>query len=82
MLIIVSESLGRSQVVTDVVRELSLSVSYFGNVDTLERLMGGESRRFVVLGEQDISNEVVSDIENTRLSRNICIRIRGRRLRL
>ena len=62
MLIIVSESLGRSQVVTDVVRELSLSISYFGNVGTLERLMGGKSRRFVVLGEQDISNEVVDSL--------------------
>jgi len=62
MLLVVSESLGRSQTVIDVARELSLTLSYFGNVDTLDRLMGGQSRRFVVLGEQDISNQVVDSL--------------------
>lgn len=62
MLMIVSESLGRSQLVIDVARELSLTLSYFGNIETLDRLMAGQSRRFVVLGEQDISNEVVDSL--------------------
>jgi EAL domain-containing protein (putative c-di-GMP-specific phosphodiesterase class I) len=62
MLLVVSESLGRSRTVIDVARELSLTLSYFGNVDTLDRLMGGQSRRFVVLGEEDISNELVDSL--------------------
>lgn len=62
MLLVVSESLGRSQTVINVARELSLSLSYFANTETLDRLMSGESRRFVVLGEQDISNEVVDSL--------------------
>jgi len=62
MLMIVSESLGRSQFVINVARELSLTLSYFDRVETLDRLMGGRSRRFVVLGERDISNEVVDTL--------------------
>jgi len=62
VLMLVSESLGRSQLVIDVARELSLTLSYFGNVETLDRLMAGQSRRFVVLGEQDISNAVVDSL--------------------
>ncbi|MDA0678755.1 MAG: EAL domain-containing protein [Proteobacteria bacterium] len=59
MLIIVSESLGRSPIVIEVARELSLNLSYFGSVGSLDRLLSGESRRFVVLGEEEINNEVV-----------------------
>ena len=59
MLMVVSESLGRSRVLIELARQLSLTVGYFANVDTLDRLMGGRSRRFVVLGENDVSNEVV-----------------------
>ena len=62
MLLVVSESLGRSQVVINVARELSLTPSYFANIETLDRLMSGQSRRFVVLGERDISNEVVDSL--------------------
>jgi EAL domain-containing protein (putative c-di-GMP-specific phosphodiesterase class I) len=62
MLTVVSESLGKSRTLIDVARELSLSLSYFSNVQTLDRLMGGKSRRFVVLGEDDISNEVVDSL--------------------
>jgi len=68
MLTVVSESLGRSQVLVDVARQLSLTLSYFNNVETLDRLMGGSSRRFVILGEQDISNEVVDSL--VRAKRN------------
>lgn len=62
MLLVVSESLGRSQVVIDVARELSLTPSYFANIENLDRLMSGRSRRFVILGERDISNEVVDSL--------------------
>ena len=59
MLMVVSQSLGKSQALVELARQLSLTASYFANVDTLDKLMGGRSRRFVVLGEEDISNEVV-----------------------
>jgi len=59
MLMVVSQSLGKSRVLIELARQLSLTVSYFSNVETLDRLMGGRSRRFVVLGEDDVSNEVV-----------------------
>lgn len=62
MFLVVSESLGRSQTLIDVARELSLTVSFFGDVETLGRLMAGESRRLVLLGEQDINNEAVDTL--------------------
>lgn len=62
MLLVVSESLGRSQIIVDVARELSLTPSYFANVEALEHLMSGQSRRLVVLSEQDISNDVVDSL--------------------
>jgi EAL domain-containing protein (putative c-di-GMP-specific phosphodiesterase class I) len=68
MLTVVSESLGRSQALINVVRELSLSLSYFNNIDKLDRLMSGKSRRFVILGEADISNQVVDSL--VRAKRN------------
>jgi EAL domain-containing protein (putative c-di-GMP-specific phosphodiesterase class I) len=68
MLTVVSESLGKSQVMVDVARDLSLSVSYFNDIAGLDRLMTGKSRRFVVLAEDDISNEVVDSL--VRAKRN------------
>ena len=68
MLTVVSESLGKSKVLVDVARELSLSLSFFSNVESLDRLMGGHSRRFVILAEDDVSNEVVDSL--VRAKRN------------
>ena len=59
MLMVVSQSLGKSPVLVEVARQLSLTTSYFSNVETLDRLMSGQSRRFVMLGEADVSNEIV-----------------------
>jgi len=59
MLMVVSQSLAKSQELIELARQLSLTVSYYSNVETLERLMGGRSRRFVILGEEDVSNDVV-----------------------
>jgi EAL domain-containing protein (putative c-di-GMP-specific phosphodiesterase class I) len=59
---VVSRSLGKSRVLIELARQLSLTVSYFSNVETLDRLMGGTSRRFVVLGEDDVSNAVVDTL--------------------
>ena len=68
MLTVVSESLGKSKVLVDVARELSLSLSFFKNVASLDRLMDGRSRRFVILAEDDVSNEVVDSL--VRAKRN------------
>ena len=68
MLTVVSESLGKSRVLTDVARQLSLTLSFFSDVDTLDRLMSGRTRRFVILGEKDISNEIVDSL--VRAKRN------------
>ena len=62
MLTVISESIGRKETLIHVARELSLSLSYFNNVETLDRLMSGSPRRFVVLGDEDISNEVVDSL--------------------
>ncbi len=59
MLTLVSESLGRTQALVEVARELSLNLSYFGNADTLVRLMGGRSRRFVLMTEDDLDPAIL-----------------------
>jgi len=76
MLMVVSESLGWTQVLIDVARELSLSVSHFGSRETLERLASGPSRRFVLLAEPDISDEIADTLlraaENTEFGIIVC----------
>ena len=59
MLLIASESVRGSQSLTDVVRELSFSVSFFAGAEKLAELMGGQSRRLVLLTEADINEETV-----------------------
>ena len=68
MLTVISESIGKKETLIHVARELSLSLSYFNSVETLDRLMSGRPRRFVVLGDEDISNEVVDSL--VRAKRN------------
>ena len=62
MLAVVSDSLSKTRAVIDVARELSLTVSPFRDVTGLDRLMAGASRRFVILAEDDVSNEVVDSL--------------------
>lgn len=68
MLTVVSDSLGKSAALVETARQLSLTLSYFRNVEGLDRLMTGRSRRFVILGEEDVSNEVVDSL--VRAKRN------------
>jgi EAL domain-containing protein (putative c-di-GMP-specific phosphodiesterase class I) len=76
MLTVVSESLGKSGALVEVARRLSLTLSYFRNVEGLDRLMAGRSRRFVVLGGDDVSNEVVDALvrgkRNTEFGLVVC----------
>jgi EAL domain-containing protein (putative c-di-GMP-specific phosphodiesterase class I) len=76
MLTVVSESLSKSGALIEVARRLSLTLSYFRNIEGLDRLMAGTSRRFVILGEDDVSNEVVDALvrgkRNTEFGLAVC----------
>lgn len=63
MLMIISENSGRTPALIDVARELSLNLSYFSNVDKLKSLMGGTSRRFVLLTEADVDDHVLDCLD-------------------
>jgi EAL domain-containing protein (putative c-di-GMP-specific phosphodiesterase class I) len=62
MLTVVSESIGRAPVLIEVARELSLTVTAFGNVENLGRQLGSNSRRIVILAERDLSDAVVDTV--------------------
>lgn len=64
MLLITSESSKRAQAVKDVVRELSLTLTVFASTGTLAELMGGCSRRIVLLVEADVSEGVVAALRD------------------
>lgn len=64
MLLIASETARGSQSLTDVVRELSFSVSFFASAEKLAELMGGQSRRLVLLTEADINEQSVIALED------------------
>jgi EAL domain-containing protein (putative c-di-GMP-specific phosphodiesterase class I) len=72
----VSESLNGSGALVEVARRLSLTLSHFRNVEGLDRLMEGTSRRFVILGEDDVSNEIVDALvrgkRNTEFGLVVC----------
>ena len=76
MLTVVSESLSKSGALIEVARRLSLTLSYFRNVEGLDRLLEGSSRRFVILGEDDVSNEAVDALvrgkRNTEFGLAVC----------
>ena len=64
MLLITSESSKRAQPVKDIVRELSLTLTVFASTGTLAELMGGCSRRIVLLAEADVSEGVVAALRD------------------
>ena len=66
MLFVVSESLARTQTVTQVARELSLNLSGFSNAAALRKLMGGHSRRIVLLAEEDVTDEAILALESAQ----------------
>ncbi|MFT5500705.1 MAG: EAL domain-containing protein (putative c-di-GMP-specific phosphodiesterase class I) [Woeseiaceae bacterium] len=76
MLMIVSESLSRTQTLIEVAREFSLNLSYFRSAEKLASLMGGRSRRFILLAEDDVSQEIIASLAgagaNARFGLIIC----------
>ncbi len=57
MLLIASENLRTSTALNDVAREMSFSLSLFASPATFADLMLGQSRRVIMLTEEDISSE-------------------------
>ncbi|MEL7184825.1 MAG: EAL domain-containing protein [Pseudomonadota bacterium] len=57
MLLIASENLRSHGSVNDVAREMSLTLSYFGSPATFAELMLGQSRRIVLLTDEDVIAE-------------------------
>ena len=64
MLLIASESTRGSQALNDVVREMSFSLSFFSTAQKLAELMVGQSRRVVLLAEDDIDAETILCLES------------------
>ena len=64
MLLIASNNSRGAQAVSDVVRELSLTLTVFASTATLTELMGGEARRIVLLTETDVSEGAVSALRD------------------
>jgi EAL domain-containing protein (putative c-di-GMP-specific phosphodiesterase class I) len=62
MLLIASDNSKHHRAVKDVVRELSLTLTIFASNKTLAELMGGQSRRLVLLVEKDVSDPVVATL--------------------
>ncbi len=63
MLLIASEASRGSKALHDVVREMSFSLSYFSTNEKLAELMVGESRRVVLLTEDDLTDTAIKTLE-------------------
>jgi EAL domain-containing protein (putative c-di-GMP-specific phosphodiesterase class I) len=63
MLLIMSEAARGTRALSDVVREMSFTVSHFATPTTFTELMGGQSRRIVMLAETDITKATVETLK-------------------
>ncbi len=63
MLLIASEASRGSKALNDVVREMSFSLSFFSTAEKLAELMVGQSRRVVLLAEDDITDAAINDLK-------------------
>ncbi len=63
MLTIASKSLGMTRILTTVARELSLSLSFFTNTETLDKLLSGDARRIILLTEDDLCEATLESLE-------------------
>ncbi|MEJ2128733.1 MAG: EAL domain-containing protein [Woeseiaceae bacterium] len=68
MFLIASDSSRHKRAVKDVIREMSLTLTIFASAGTLEELMGGSSRRLVLLTEADVSDRVVAALREAEAS--------------
>jgi len=66
MLLIASESIRANRSLNDVVREMSFTPSFFASPATFAELMLGQSRRIVLLTDQDVCAEVVRTLKTAQ----------------
>jgi EAL domain-containing protein (putative c-di-GMP-specific phosphodiesterase class I) len=66
MLLIASESIRTNRTLNDVVREMSFTPSFFATPATFAELMLGQSRRVVLLTEDDVSPETVRTLRGAK----------------
>jgi len=66
MLLIVSETVRSNRTVNDVIREMSFTPSFFASPATFAELMSGRARRVVLIGESDITREVLHALTGAR----------------
>jgi len=66
MLLISSESIRANQALSDVVREMSFTLSYFAKPATFSELLTGQSRRIVILAESDVTREIVQALKSAK----------------
>ena len=66
MLLIASESIRTNRTLNDVVREMSFTPSFFATPATFAELMLGQSRRVVLLTEEDVSPETVRTLRGAK----------------
>ena len=64
MLLITSKALKGSRALTDVVREMSFSMSFFSRLEKLSELLASPARRIVLLAEEDLTDPVVKCLES------------------
>jgi len=66
MLLIASESIRANRSLNDVVREMSFTLSFFASPAKFAELMLGQSRRIVVLTEDDVTPEAVRTLKGAK----------------
>ncbi len=66
MLLIAGETIRSNRTLNDVVREMSLTLSFFASPATFAELMLGQSRRIVLLTEDDVRDEIVGTLKETK----------------
>jgi EAL domain-containing protein (putative c-di-GMP-specific phosphodiesterase class I) len=66
MLLISSETIRSNRTLNDVVREMSFTLSFFACPGTFADLMSGESRRIVVLTEDEVGPETLRTLEGAK----------------
>lgn len=64
MLVVLSDSFGKTRTLIDVARELSLTLRSFADTAKLQSLIGGKARRFVLLTEDDLTDEVIAILDS------------------
>ena len=66
MLLIASETIRSNRTLNDVVREMSFTLSFFASPATFGELMLGQSRRILLLTEDDVCSETVRTLQGAK----------------